>query len=299
MRKKLFLILLLLLSVAVLQAQDTDDITVEIEHDQFARSYYLHLPPELDEDNPAPVVIFLHGAGMSGVEMMLATDLHGYSDDAGYVMVYPNGIQLGWNYLEADELHPEDLYTDDVDFIQTVLADIAENYPVDTERVYIVGYSNGGMMAFRLRCEMDDALAGVVVIGANMGHNIAQHCVNAEAQPVPSMLVLGTQDHAFPWSGSAEMTDDGRLRTRFSIGQTITLLMDFNRCGREAEVERIAAEDSPLDVVRESHWDCDAPLLLYAIVDGSHEWPFRPRVILDSGSVGGIREAVWEFINGE
>ena len=56
--------------------------------------------------------------------------------------------------------------TDDVTYLRRVVAAVAARVPVDRHRVYVVGLSNGGMMATRAVCDapQDFAAAGTVAI---------------------------------------------------------------------------------------------------------------------------------------
>src|SRR2546427_334135 len=64
------------------------------------RSYHVHVPPKYDPAKPTPVVLALHGASMNGRVMEAFTDLSANADDAGFIVVYPNGtgkLLLTWN----------------------------------------------------------------------------------------------------------------------------------------------------------------------------------------------------------
>jgi polyhydroxybutyrate depolymerase len=45
---------------------------------------------------------------------------------------------------------------DDVAFIRAMLHRLQRDYAVGTKRIFVTGISNGGMMAYRLACEMSD-----------------------------------------------------------------------------------------------------------------------------------------------
>jgi len=43
-----------------------------------------------------------------------------------------------------------------------------KKYKVDPAKVFVIGWGNGGMMGYRLACELSDKLAGVVSFGGNL-----------------------------------------------------------------------------------------------------------------------------------
>ena len=52
-------------------------------------------------------------------------------------------------------------------FLTAVVHDVlATQHDADTHRVYLIGFSNGGKMAFRLTCAEPDLFDGVAVVGA-------------------------------------------------------------------------------------------------------------------------------------
>jgi polyhydroxybutyrate depolymerase len=61
------------------------------------RTYLVHVPKGYDPKNPAPVVLALHGALMNGPMMVWFSGLNKTSDDAGFIVVYPSGMNLMWN----------------------------------------------------------------------------------------------------------------------------------------------------------------------------------------------------------
>ena len=57
-----------------------------------ARSFSLYVPSAYVENQPAPLVISLHGYGSNGIEMARLSALSIKADAEGFVVVYPNGV---------------------------------------------------------------------------------------------------------------------------------------------------------------------------------------------------------------
>lgn len=53
---------------------------------------------------------------------------------------------------------------DDVAFIRSLIGKLKEELNVDGDRIYVTGISNGGMMAYKLGCELSDQIAAIAPI---------------------------------------------------------------------------------------------------------------------------------------
>lgn len=289
----IFLIALLLGATLPVAAQDNMSAGTLV-HDGLERSYLTVLPPGYDAAQPAPLVIVLHGATMDGVSMMLVSEFNESAAAAGHILVYPNGIGGRWN--SSAEPDPENNIPDDVGFVNALIDEMAANYAIDLNRVYVTGYSNGGRMAYKLGCQMADRVAAVAVWAATPRFQTAQECVDLNPAPVPYLIIWGTRDSAFPWQGYA-VIEEGVLDGAFSASQMMSFLPDLNGCERPSQTDIVAAEDSPVNVIRDSFTTCQngVEVTLYALIDADHSWPVRPVVLLENGEPGTLREAAWEF----
>jgi polyhydroxybutyrate depolymerase len=256
------------------------------------------VPSSYDGETPVPLVIALHGAGGSGQSFMDNTSYKELAEESGVMLVFPEGIQNSWGYLDRRELATSDLYTNDWSFVDTLIDQLSTDYKIDTDRVYILGFSNGGLLAMRIMCEYSDKLAGVAIIAANMNHFLAQHCVNTDASPVPLMLVLGTKDELFPWSGVTSRRQNNRLVITFSIQQTVSFYTAMNGCDLQAvQTGSVSTNFSPVQVVRTAFTECrrNADFVLDALVDYGHRYPIEPFITRSNGEMGTIEDAVWDF----
>jgi poly(3-hydroxybutyrate) depolymerase len=159
---------------------------------------------DLSGDQPAPLLFVLHGFGgtaegmrtYAGIEAVVESSL-----DDGAIVVYPNGTGIeeglpqSWN---AGGCCPFSIYdmVDDVAFFDQMISSLASQYDVDERRVWIVGHSNGGMMAYRLACELSSR---VTAIGVAAGALMTDSCTpNRE---VSAIHVHGDLDNVVPIAG--------------------------------------------------------------------------------------------------
>src|SRR5262249_34359239 len=77
---------------------------------------------------------------------------------------------------------------------------IAARYTVDPKRVFVVGHSNGGFMAYRMACDHADQIAAIVSFEAAMFADTSR-CM--PKQPVSVLEIHGTSDTSIPFDGGA------------------------------------------------------------------------------------------------
>jgi polyhydroxybutyrate depolymerase len=98
---------------------------------------------------PWPVLLAFHGRASDGYQMAVATRLHEAWPEA--VVVYPYGLTGSPGPINQDgagwQSNPGENQDRDVAFTDAILRGLAQYYPVDPQRVFAVGHSNGARMA--------------------------------------------------------------------------------------------------------------------------------------------------------
>ena len=164
------------------------------------RSY---LVSDLSDDEPAPLLFVLHGFGGNAQAMSSFTNIEDSLDayDLDAVVVYPSGtgaeqgLPQSWNAGTCCPFATFDL-VDDVAFFDELIASLIAQYEIDTTRVWVVGHSNGGMMAYRLACELSTR---ITAIGVAAGALVIDTC--APVRPVSALHVHGELDTVVPLAG--------------------------------------------------------------------------------------------------
>ena len=239
------------------------------------RTFRIYVPAHLAA--AAPVLFVLHGGGGGGAGMEELTR-HGFNrraDEAGALVVYPDGVGHGWNDGRKDidsRSAKEDV--DDVGFLRSLAASLEKRFPVDASRVVVTGMSNGGIMTLRLACEARDVFKGFVAVAASLGADIATACA---ADGITRLaLIDGTADPLVPWAGGA-VAVLGATRGRV-IGAKATFdhFMAAAKCGEQhddAPLDRVADDGTQLTLHRATGCEGGADLRLYEIDGGGHAWP--------------------------
>ena len=94
--------LLLVLAALAAEPLAPGDHTRTLATGGRTRSYIVHVPPKYDPKQPTPVVLAFHGAMTNASIMALSSGLSTKADEAGFIVVYPNGtgkgdVLLVWN----------------------------------------------------------------------------------------------------------------------------------------------------------------------------------------------------------
>ncbi len=261
-----------------------------------ARSYLLH-PPAGGVGEALPLVVVLHGASSSGAEVERVTGFSVLADREGFIAVYPQstGSGLGRLWNAGFCCGPaQERQVDDVGFLRRVVADVALRVPVDRQRVYLVGYSNGGMLAHRFAAERGSDLAALAVVGGAAGVVAADGARQAMPTPrmeVPTLLVHGLDDDAVPYRGGSGR----RGVTYFSVPAAVRVWVAANRCGL---LPKPTEERQGTVLVRS--FAGRAPVVVYALQGWKHDWPGRAQTTAlgaDAPLAGfDAAEVIWGFV---
>jgi polyhydroxybutyrate depolymerase len=245
------------------------------------RSFVLSAPTTVTSGARLPLLIMLHGAGADAAGFASLTGMTSLAEQSHFVVVYANGTQaadvpgeLSWNSGVCCGA-PSRAGIDDVAFIDRLIAEVEATLQTDPARVFVAGFSNGGMLSYRLACELGDRGAGsarIAGIADVAGAFNLPQC--ADARPTAVLVLHGTADTVVPYDGGP--TSPG-VAARFgtwlnaSVADSTAAWAGTNQCQSEPAVEITGAIETS------SFVGCvaGAPLKLVTIAGGSHRWPTR------------------------
>lgn len=160
--------------------------------------------PDLEDGETYPLVLLLHGHGVSGLvqEAYLKLNL---VDDRGVFFLAPDGTVSSvdghshWN-AESGCCNHGDPTVDDVAYLGGLIDDVMAAWPIDPARVYVWGHSNGGFMSYRMACERADVVVGIAPLaGASTSTAGTDDC--EPSRPVNVLHLHGTADTIIPYAG--------------------------------------------------------------------------------------------------
>ncbi|MBI3985695.1 MAG: prolyl oligopeptidase family serine peptidase [Lentisphaerae bacterium] len=263
------------------------------------RTFHVHVPANLRDRKASPLVIALHGGGSTGAGMERFSGLSETADQAGFLVVYPDGTGrrkrlLTWNSGGCN-VYAQQNGVDDVGFIGALIDFMVKQYQADPARVYLTGISNGAMMAYRLAAVMPGRIAAIATVSGTLTADVA-----AVRTPVPVLHFHGTEDQYVPFEGghgTRSITGDAYP----SVSNTIAAWVRIDKASPEPVVETLPDRTHDgTQVIRYAYGTKQDPRLvvLYKIVSGGHNWPGRSRVerILGKATTQiSANELMWEF----
>ncbi len=215
--------------------------TRHIEVDGLSRRYAIYLPEGLENETAVPLVFELHGGGVYIEDM---TGESGFktpyklwmtlADQEKFIVVYPEGLDGAydkptWNDCRGDSVVSSD--ADDVHFIDLLISTFSDAYPIDSNRIYVSGTSNGGFMALRLAVELSDEIAAVAAVAAAMP--AVSECGDP-VNPISVLFMNGTDDNHMPYEGGYISTppnpDHG---SAMSTEDSVQFWVDFDHTSTE------------------------------------------------------------------
>jgi polyhydroxybutyrate depolymerase len=284
------------------------DLRSSFMHDSLKRTFIIYIPSSYDKTVQLPLVIALHGRGANGASMIILTHkgFNKMADNDGFIMVYPDGIELNWNDGRMDEeandrAHRENI--DDVGFLSALIDSMIKDYNIDPKRVYVTGISNGAIMSYRLACELSDKITAIAPVDGNIPNLLVPEC--SPSEPVSVLAINNTDDPLVPFEGGyiygIRKINLGKV---LSVNESIEFWVDRNKCSVTPDVTEEPDMD-PKDgtrVTRKQYVNGieGTEVILYAVDGGGHTWPGGFQY-LPAGIIGktcrdfDANEVIWSF----
>ena len=159
------------------------------------REYRAYRPQGLKA--AAPLVMVFHGYTWTASRTESEFGWNALADAERFVVVYPEGLNEGFNAGRCCGIS-SDTEVDDVGAALAILNDVATAVPLDTDRLYATGFSNGGAMTYRMACETDRFAAFGPVAGG-----LVVDC--KDAKPASILHVHGLADTQVPFEGDSDI----------------------------------------------------------------------------------------------
>lgn len=226
---------------------------------------------------PRPLVLVLHGNAQRPEDVRARMNWQEWVAKDEIVVAFPEGVNLAW----ADGRAPEAFLgrkpvhgVDDVQFLLTLVDNLASQGLIDRKRVFVTGLSNGGLMTYRLLCERADVFAGGAAIAASLWPGLAKSC--QPSQPRPLLVMNGTADSVIPF----EPTDPNAIAKGavYTVGthETLAQWRRANGCKETMRVIPMPDVDAnDRSTVTHIAWQCppECAVELYRIEGGGHRIP--------------------------
>jgi dienelactone hydrolase len=153
------------------------------------KPYMIHVPVDYRGDQPFPLIVYLSGGG--GLAFDAALSLTNELKHAGYLVLLPHaGGELWWESKPTEMVH-------------SLLLEVLREYNVDTNKVYVVGFSNGGTASLEYGTRWPDRFAAIAsLMGAGMDSPSGTKLPMQDLLNVPVLFLHGDKDPRIPSSAS-------------------------------------------------------------------------------------------------
>ena len=216
------------------------------------------------------LVIVLHGANASGLQIERQSGFDAQAERLGWVAAYPDGYADGWEPFGCCH-HPG---VDDVAFISRVIDRLMASDAIDPNRIYVTGISRGGMMAYRLACEMSSRLAAIAPVAGNMADSAGNvHNVDCRPdRPVSVLAIHGSDDPEIPIAGGRSRVSQEEVAYAPLVA-VISAWRRLDGCSATATMTSDGATN-------QTRWSCSAGSQVEVLVlsGAGHAWPGAPLV---------------------
>ena len=235
-----------------------DSRRVTLEVGGLERAYFLLPALGLDPGEEAALLVVLHQDVSSGREIAVDLGLDTLRRH-GVTLAYPNGFGGSWNSGACCGIAAEQ-EVDDVGFVNAVIEDVSRHTAVDESRRALLGYSGGGMLAYRLLCQPHPELLAAVEINGSL----EAHCANGLELP-DVLSIHGEKD------GSVGLTSSRFVRhlgmAPRSVTSTLTNVTGQAGCG-----EKRTRTEGEVDVWSWSGCRGGGSVEAHIVPDAGHGW---------------------------
>ena len=238
--------------------------------------YDLHIPPQYNPNTPIPLVITLHGTRGNGRYYLNQAFWKDKANEAGFIVAAPYGQPVVrwmprktrvWNV----SLRPSNPRSqiDDVQFFRVLLNKLQRNLNIDPNRIYVVGHSNGGEMAFLLGRELSKQLAAIATVGSisPVGSSFLEP---TSTLPISTLYMTGIKDPLVPLAGGTIVLPSGQERNIPPLMEFLEYWANAMDCQPNPQVV-----ESNFNFQKMSYDRCgnEVNYVVYLIENQGHSWP--------------------------
>lgn len=164
-----------------------------------AYPYDVHLPVNLEQDKKYPVIFTLHGKGsnernMYGLVAPLADE---------FIIIGIRGnlpLGTGYQYYDLKSLgNPiREMFDQAVKDLESFIHYATEKYPVDPDKRYLLGFSQGAILSMTLALAMGSQLKGIVALNGYIPDFVKMEYSLRSIKDVSIFVSHGEYDPVFP-----------------------------------------------------------------------------------------------------
>lgn len=279
---RLFALCLFLFLSTWSYAQTT--LTGSISHNGINRDYRLYVPSGYSMSDTSLALVFnMHGFTSDAAQQEQSSQMNIIAENENFLVCYPNGINRSWNVGWTFGSN-----ADDVGFISSLIDSLTDSYRIDQNRVYACGMSNGGFMAFRLACELQNKIAAVASVTGSMVPQALTSC--QPDNPIPVLQIHGTQDFIVSYNGSAIASP---------VMDVVQFWATHNGCDKEPSITQVpdiqVNDNTTTEILTFAPCLRNSEVAHYRVQNGGHTWPRLNASIPGTSRDFEASQVIWDF----
>lgn len=246
----------------------------------------LYLQPALQaRGSKVPALILLHYLDGTPADMADLTKIARLVRDDGIWVILPKGVNGTWNY-KPNALNQ----VDDVGFLTQLIQQSVADYPLDPTRIYMAGYSDGGLMTQRFACDKPRLIAAGAAVAATLYQALANACT--PNQGTPMLFMQGEDDKVLPYKGNLLF---------LSAPATAAFWARIDGCAATptgTDLPNRIGDGTTVHLDRYQGCAADEGVAFYSVVNGGHTWPgaydYSPDLGLTTQDIN-ADTVMWQF----
>ncbi|MDW9378877.1 T9SS type A sorting domain-containing protein [Chryseobacterium sp. JV558] len=203
MTKKSILFLFLLIT-GIFYGQQWQ--TATIQHSSGLREYSIYVPSNYNSQNPASLVITLHGLGDT-MNNFRNIGFAALAETNNIIVICPQALSdplsgTAWNSGAGYPFYTPNANVDDVGFISSLIDSVKQTYSINPNKVFACGFSMGGFMTERLALFLNDKIKVFASVAGTFGNGILPVAAGTPGRPVSIAHFHGTSDATIGYSNN-------------------------------------------------------------------------------------------------
>ncbi len=262
------------LSALQLAAGSVAISTASVHIDGLDRGYLVIAP--LQPHGPLPMIVVLGGVSASPTQEAERDELMPIVGQGEAILVYPAGYGESWN-VGVGGCCSTAAYVgvNDVGFVQAVSAAVRSTMSVSVS--YLVGFSNGGKLAYQVLCQSPGLFSAAAIVAATP----LTSCPSQVA--LPMLIAVGAKDPELPQQGHTE-------KALLAFNAALITWRGYDGCaGPPASTVGIGT------AVATTWTSCSSAEPVIGVLYGGldHEWPTAGLVGANVAGAG----VIWRFLS--
>lgn len=272
LKKKIAFQLVVFVLLGILVFPDSLTAQEEIKVGSATREMIVYASSDIDQNRP--LVISMHGMNQTMYDQKNQTQFQSVAQANNFVLVFPQSDGSQWQ-LWGDN---------DINFILAIIDEMNSRYGIDRDRVYLTGFSMGGMMCYYAATRIADKIAA---FGPVSGFLMDGPNTNS-SRPVPIIHIHGADDGYVPYSNVQTHIDAWVKRNGCPTTPVITKPYPANVSASLSSKKYYGPGNEGVEVVFISvagvgHWYSDNNWSADGIFSSQEIWDFCKKFSLKDG----------------